>query len=271
LRVTQYRSRVAAAVGALLFATVALAPATLAADITDIGYIDQLALSNVPRFVAANRQLTSYKTSLDRQFSARVRGVKNSNDQARIAQEFQNKFAVKQRETLGPLFARAQVAIASVASTKNLSVVVDKRIVISGGQDMTRSVIDLFNGVGDPVPPVNTPPPSNVGYVDQTVINQVPKVKKANDDFVKFQQDQSGEAQRKMRSAKSDAERQQIFKDLQKTLADKRKLTLDPVVEQMRNVIAEVAKKKGLLLVIDRSNLVYGGTDITSDVANGLK
>ena len=39
----------------------------------------------------------------------------------------------------------------------------------------------------------------------------------------------------------------------------------------MRNVIGDVARKKGLLLVIDRTNLIYGGTDITSDVANGLK
>jgi len=132
-------------------------------------------------------------------------------------------------------------------------------------------VVDLFNGVGDPVPPLNTPPPSSVGFVDQSVINQVPKVKKANDDFLKFQQEQSSAAQQKMRSAKTDADRQQIFRDLQKTLGDKRKQSLDPVVEQMRNVIGDVARKKGLLLVIDRTNLIYGGTDITSDVANGLK
>jgi len=271
LRVTRLQQRVAAAVGAVLLIVVALAPATLAADIADIGYIDQVALSNLPRFVAANRQVATYKAELDRQFTVRMRGVKNSNDQARIAQEFQNKFIARQREVVGPLIARAQVAIASVASTKNLSVVVDKRIVIFGGQDVTRNVVDLFNGVGDPVPPVNTPPPSSVGFVDQSVINQVPKVKKANDDFLKFQQEQSSAAQQKMRSAKTDADRQQIFRDLQKTLGDKRKQSLDPVVEQMRNVIGDVARKKGLLLVIDRTNLIYGGTDITSDVANGLK
>jgi outer membrane protein len=267
----RFSERVALAVAAAFLAIVLLAPATLAADLNDIGYVDQAALSNLPRFVSANNQLLAYKAQLDKQFTARTRGVKNQSDQARIAQEFQNKFVAKQREVLGPLFGRAQVAIASVASTKNLSVVVDKRIVIFGGQDVTRNVIDLFNGVGDPVPPVNTPPPSSVGYVDQNVINQTPKVKKANDDFVKFQQEQSVAAQQKMRAAKTDTERQQIFKDLQKTLGDKRKATLDPVVEQMRKVIEDVARKKGLLLVIDRTNLVYGGTDITSDVATGLK
>jgi outer membrane protein len=267
----RFHRRGAAALGALLIACIAFAPATLAADVTDIGYFDQVAMANVPRFAAANRQLTAYKAGLDRQFSARMRSLRNPNDQARVAQEFQNKLAAKQREVMGPLFQRAQVAIASVASTKNLSVVVDKRIVIFGGQDITRNVIELFNGIGDPVPPANTPPPSSVGYVDTTQINVVPKVKAANDGFAKFQADQTTAAQAKMRGAKTDAERQQIFKDFQKSLQDKRKQVIDPVADQTRSVIADIARKKNLLLVIDRGNLIYGGVDITSDVANGLK
>ncbi len=255
----------------IILAIIALAPAALAADVTDIGYFDQVAMSNVPRFAAANRQLQTYKADLDRQFAGRIRGVRNQSDQARIAQEFTNKFAAKQRELLGPLFQRTQIAIASVVSTKNLSVVVDKRIVIVGGQDITQNVIDLFNGVGDPVPPVNTPPPSSVGFVDAAQINLVPKVKKANDDFVNFQKDQERAAEQKMRGAKSDSDRQTIFKDYQKALQDKRKQLIDPIADKTKNVIAQVARKRGLLLVIDRSNLIYGGTDITPDVVTGLK
>jgi outer membrane protein len=259
------------ALAALVLATAALTPASLAADVTDVGFIDQSALSNLPAFASANRKLTGVKADLDREFGARIRGVKNPNDQARIAQEFQNKFAAAQRQLLAPLFQRAQISIASVASSKNLSVVVDKRIIIFGGQDVTREVIDLFSGVGDPVPPVSTPPPSSVGFVDEQQINQVPKVKKANDDFAKFQNDQSNAAQAKMRAAKSDQERQQIFKDAQKALLDKRKEIVDPIVDQTRKAIADVASKKGLSLVIDRNNLIYGGIDITADVTNALK
>lgn len=263
--------RLTAAVGALLMASAVLAPATLAADVTDIGFVDQAALSNMPQFNNANRQLQKYKADLDAQFTVRIRGVRAASDQAKIAQEFQKKFGDKQREVLGPLFQRAQISIASVASSKNLSVVVDKRIVIFGGQDVTRNVIDLFSGVGEPVPPVSTPPPSSVGYIDQAQINQVPKIKSANDAFVKFQNEQTAAAQTKMRSAKTDQDRQTIFKDLQKTMLDKRKQTLDPVIDQMKHVIEDIARKKGLLLVIDRSNLLYGGTDITADVSSALK
>lgn len=263
--------RLTSAFGALLLATAVLAPATLAADVTDIGFVDQAALSTIPSFTEANRQLAGYKAQLDRQFAQRMRGIRDRNVQARIAQEFQNKLSARQRELFGPLFQRAQVAIASVASSKNLSVIVDKRIMIFGGQDVTGSVVALLAGPGDPIPPVNTPPPSSVGYVDQAQIDQVPRLKAANDDFQKYQADQQQQAQNKVKSAKTDAERQQILKDYQAALADKNKTEIGPLVDRTRDVIADIAKKKGLLLVIDRSNLIYGGTDITSDVTSALK
>jgi Skp family chaperone for outer membrane proteins len=267
------RSAIAALAAALVLVTTALvlAPAALAADVADVGYVDQARLASMRSFGDANRQLAGYKATLDRQFAARMKGTRNPNDQQRIAQEFQNKLADRQRALFGPLFARAQVAIASVASSRNLSVVVDKRIVIVGGQDVTQAVLDLLSGVGDPVPPVNTPPPSSVGYVDQLQIDAVPKLKTANDDFGKFRADLQRQTQAKLKAAKSEPERQQIIQAFQKTLADKQHQEIDPLVDQTRNVIAAVAKKHGLVLVIDKSNLIYGGTDITSDVTNSLK
>jgi Skp family chaperone for outer membrane proteins len=263
--------RLTVAFGAALASAAIFAPQTLAADVTDIGFVDQSALASIPSFTDANRQLASYKAQLDRQFAARMRAVHDRNVQARIAQEFQNKLATRQRDLFGPLFQRAQVAIASVASSKNLSVVVDKRIVIFGGQDVTGSVVALLAGPGDPIPPVNTPPPSSVGFVDQAQIDQVPRLKSANDDFQKFQADEQQQAQNKVKAAKTDADRQQVLKDYQAALADKNKQEIAPLVDRTRDVIADVAKKRGLLLVIDRSNLIYGGTDITSDVTSALK
>jgi Skp family chaperone for outer membrane proteins len=264
-------NRLTVALGAVLLGAAVLGPATLAADVTDIGFVDQAALAAIPSFTGANRQLAGYKAQLDRQFAQRMRSIRDRNVQARVAQEFQNKLTTRQRELFGPLFQRAQVAIASVASSKNLSVIVDKRIVIFGGQDVTGSVVALLAGPGDPIPPVNTPPPSSVGFVDQSQIDAVPRLKSANDDFQKFQADQQQQAQNKVKAAKTDADRQQVLKDYQAALADKSKSEIAPLVDQTRNAIADVAKKRGLLLVIDRSNLIYGGTDITSDVTAALK
>ena len=268
---TSFHDRLAAAAGVFALMCAALAPATLAADVTGIGFLDQAALANIPSFLNASRQMQAFKQSLDQQFAERMRSARDQQEQARIAAEFQDKLVAKQREVLGPLFARAQVAIASVASSKSLSVVVDKRIVVVGGQDVTKSVVDLLNGPGAPIPPVSTPPPSSVGYVDQTQIDLVPKIKSANDDFNKFQLDQQQQAQQKFKAAKSDGERQQILKGYQQVLADRQKQSIAPLVDRTRDAIADVAKKKGLLLVIDRSNLIYGGVDITGDVTSELK
>lgn len=253
-----------------VFALVA-APLALAADLTDVGSIDQTAIASLPPFVAANRQLGAYKAGLDRQFTAQMKGAHSQADQQRIVASFQQKFADRQRTVLGPLFQRAQTAIASVSSSKNLSVVVDKRIVIFGGQDITRNVMDLLQSPGQIVPPVSTPPPSEIGYVDQNSIDQIPKLKSASEDFAKFDLQQKQAAQAKMAKAKTDAERQAIFNDYNKTVTGKRDEQLKPLVDQTKSVIADVAKKKNLILVIDRGDIIYGGTDITSDVQNAFK
>jgi outer membrane protein len=258
------------ALAAFALALVVFAPATLAQEVTDIGYVDQTALSNIPAFTAANKALADYKSSLDPQFADAMRSAHSADDQSRISQAFQDKLSERQRELFAPLFQKAQVAIASVASSKNLSVVVDKRIVIYGGQDITQSVTDLLTSIGDPVPPVNTPPPSSVGYVDQQAIDGVAKLKNATDAFGQYRSDQQQRAQNKLKTVKSDADRQQVLKDYQAALAAKQKELLAPLIDQTRSAIADVAKQHHLLLVIDRSDLIYGGTDITTDVVKEL-
>jgi Skp family chaperone for outer membrane proteins len=207
---------------------------------------------------------------LQKQYIGRARNASQS-EQQRLGAEFQKKMADKQRSVLGPLFARAQVAIASVASSKNLSVVVDKQIMIVGGQDITSPVKDLLTGVGEPVPPVNTPAPSTVGYVDQQQIDAVPSIKTAADEFQKFKATQDAAAAAKFKNAKNQADRDAIMKDYQKTLTDKQNQTLKPLVDRTRAAMASVASKRGLILVIDRASVIYGGTDITADVTSALK
>jgi Skp family chaperone for outer membrane proteins len=259
-----------AALALALGASILAAPAALAADITDIGFVDQGAIATLPSFQSANRQFTDFGQNLQKQYAARAKGA-SPQQQQQLGQEFQGKMADKQRQLFGPLFARAQVAIASIASSKNLSVIVDKRIVVFGGTDITQNVKDLLTSPGDPVPPVSTPAPSTVGYVDQTAIDAVPKVKAAQDAFIKFKNDQDKAAQDKLKNAKTASDRDAIFKDYKKALDDESKSAIQPVVDQTRNTIASVAKKKNLTLVIDRSNIIYGGQDITQDVTAALK
>jgi outer membrane protein len=253
-------------VGALLGASMARA-----ADVTDIGFVDQEALAGMPRFAAANRQLVAYKADLDKQFSQQMRSARSADDQARITGDFQNRLAERQRQLLGPLFSRAQVAIAAIAASKNLSVVLDKRIVVFGGQDITKDVVDLLGGPADPVPPVNTPPPSRVGWVDQSQIDALPNVRAAEQTFAKFQADQQKLAQGKMKDAKTDADRSKIMSDYQSAIAAEQKKDIQPIVDRTRSVVSDIARKRNLIMVVDRNNIIYGGADVTPDVTAALK
>ena len=246
------------------------APAALAADVTDIGYVDQGALAAIPSFQTANRQFSDFGKRLQAEYLGRAKHA-SAHVQAQLAQEFQGRMAQEQQRLIGPLFGKAQVAIASIASSKNLSVVVDKRIVVFGGTDITPNVRDLLTSPGDPVPPASTPAPSSVGFVDQRAIDNLPRVKSVQDDFAKYKSDQERAAQDKLKGAKTDADRQAILADYRKTLDAKSDQVIKPVVDQTRNVIGDVAKKKGLTLVIDRGNIIFGGQDITSDVTAALK
>src|SRR5690242_308813 len=166
----------AAAVTAL---ALALTPQVLATDVADIGIVDQAAIGNLSQFQDAKAQLTRVQQQLQSQFQAAIKG-KSAADQQRISQDFQTRLAQQQHQIFDPLLGRANAAIAQVAANKGLSVVVDKQIVIFGGLDITKDVTDLLNSPGQVVPPVNTPPPSEIGYVDRAQIDSMPKMKAAS-------------------------------------------------------------------------------------------
>jgi outer membrane protein len=255
--------------GALSAATW-MASGAIAADLTDVGYVDQADVANLPVFVNANRQLASYKSQLDGQFNAQVKHVKTDAERQQLALQFQQQLQDKQREIVGPLLQRAQLAIAAVSSTRNLSVVVDKRIVIYGGQDITRDVEAVFTSPQAITPPVATPPPSEIGFVDQTVLDGVPKVQTANSAMNQFETTQRQVYAARMAQARSSSEKQQILQQFNKTVADKQDQLLKPLVDQTRSATSAVARKKNLVLVVDKADVISGGTDITADVQNEL-
>jgi outer membrane protein len=247
-----------------------IAPGAIAADLTDVGFVDQSALGSLPQFVSANEQLAQYKAQLDSQFASQMKSARTDADKQSIALKFQQLFQSKQSELVGPLFQRAQLALATVAGSKKLSIVVDKRIIVYGGQDITSDVINTIKSA-QALQPQATPPPSLIGYVDENALDGSAKVKDANDKLQKFTDEQRPIFQAKVKNAKTDVEKSQISSDFQKTITDKRDELLKPLVDQTKSVTASVARGKNLLLVIDRGDVVFGGTDITQDVQNALK
>ncbi|MFY9664160.1 MAG: OmpH family outer membrane protein [Candidatus Cybelea sp.] len=242
----------------------------IAADLTDVGYVDQAELANLPVFVYANRQLAAYKSQLDAQFNGQLRGARSDAGKQQLAMQFQQQLNDKQREIVGPLFQRAQLAIAAVSSSRNLSIIVDKRIVIYGGQDITKDVEAVFSSPQAIAPPAATPPPSEIGFVDQSVLDGVPKVQTANSAMQQFETTQRQVYAARMAQTRNASDKTKLLQEFNKSISDKQDQLLKPLVDQTRAATADVARRKNLLLVLDKADVISGGTDITTDVQNEL-
>ena len=173
-----------------------------------------------------------------------------------------------------PLFQEgAQVAIASVASSKRL---------LGGRRQAHRDhrrarhhrrsrCADLLGGVGDPVPPVSTPPPSSVGYVDQTQAVDATAQGQSRDraEFVKFKTAQdktTGKTSSRPPRPTPTATRSTRTTARRSTTSRTRSLD-QPMVDQTRSASESRTsrRRRTLVLVIDKGdNLIYGGTDITT-------
>jgi len=69
----------------------------------------------------------------------------------------------------------------------------------------------------------------------------------------------------------SDAEKKQLFVQYQKRLDLKAQEVLTQVDQKINGVIKEVATAQGIVVVLDKSNVFYGGKDLTQDVIAKLK
>ena len=248
----------------------ALTPQVLATDISDVGIIDQSTIGNLGAFQNAKAQLNRIQAQMAVQFQSAIKG-KSAADQQRISQDYQSRLAAQQHQLFDPLIGRANAAIAQVAANKSLSVVVDKQVVIFGGLDITKDVTDLLNEPGQVVPPVNTPPPSEIGYVDRTQIDALPKMKAASDQFVQFQNNLRTQLASQITPKTPPDQRQKVIASYQQQLQAERTKVLQPLVDQTDKAISSVAKSKGLLLVVNGESRVYGGTDVTADVVKALQ
>ena len=68
----------------------------IAADLTDVGYIDQADLANLPVFVGANRQLAAYKSQLDSQYNAQLKRARTDAGKQQVAMQIPTR---AQRQT----------------------------------------------------------------------------------------------------------------------------------------------------------------------------
>ncbi|WP_019551870.1 OmpH family outer membrane protein [Propionispira raffinosivorans] len=111
---------------------------------------------------------------------------------------------------------------------------------------------------------------SNVGIVDyRQVMSQHPDLAAANTEMQK--EIDSAKTDFESKSAgMNDQEKAAYYQQTQQRLQNKEKELIEPIRTKIEEAIKSIADAKGLSVVLDKSNVVYGGQDITADVVKKI-
>ena len=117
----------------------------------------------------------------------------------------------------------------------------------------------------------NAAPTSDIGVVDQRqvisdngtlALDYQKKMKALADEMQKDFDAKSANL--------SDEEKEKLFADMQQQYQEKSRVAEKELEEQVTGAVKSIATKRGLSLVVDKSVVIYGGTDITKDVSDNL-
>ena len=109
---------------------------------------------------------------------------------------------------------------------------------------------------------------SSVGIIDyQQVMAAHPDIKKLQEQMEATVGDVRKEFEEKS-AGMNDQEKADYYRQCQERLAQKQQELLEPIRVAVDAAIKKVADKKGLSVVLDKMAVIYGGQDITQDVAS---
>ena len=107
---------------------------------------------------------------------------------------------------------------------------------------------------------------SSVGVVDfRQVMGQSSDLQDANTKMQLAVEEAKNEFESKS-AGMSEEEKGNYYQQIQERLAQKQQSLIEPIQKKIEAEVKSVAEAKGLQVVIDKSSVVYGGTDITQDV-----
>lgn len=119
--------------------------------------------------------------------------------------------------------------------------------------------------------PVNAAPSSNIGVVDMSKVFSPDSEDLAN--AQKQYQAASQEMQQKFESQSAnmtDEQKQQLYLQMQQEMSQRQEEIQKGLQDKVDSAVSDVANTKSLSLVVDKRVVLYGGTDITEQVAKKL-
>ena len=111
-----------------------------------------------------------------------------------------------------------------------------------------------------------------VGYVDDMgVLQQFSKFQHAQKQLDELGKKKSNAAKAAFDKESDEKKKSDIVQNLQLEMREEEAKLMNPVLKEVNDTIAKVAKQKGITIVINKALVYYGGIDLTQDVANALK
>ena len=111
-----------------------------------------------------------------------------------------------------------------------------------------------------------------VGYVDaRGVLQQFSKFQQAPKQLDELGKKKSNAAKAAFDKESDEKKKSDIVQNLQLEMREEEAKLMNPVLKEVNDTIAKVAKQKGITIVINKALVYYGGIDLTQDVANALK
>ena len=116
-----------------------------AADKGAVGVIDaNQVMSQHPDRQNAESQMQAAADEIEKEFKEKSQGM-NDKEKSDYLQQSQQRLIQRQQELVEPIRQSVLDTVKKVADTKGITVVLDKSVVVYGGQDITQDVINKLN------------------------------------------------------------------------------------------------------------------------------
>ena len=235
-----------------------------------VGSIDNEAFTALDAFTKADKEMQAFAESKQKEFEKAAKEKAGKPEADAELQNLQRKLELeinqKLNELMNPLQHRAEAAVASVARSKGLTFVLDKRIVIFGVEDITEDVKTTFQQEGEISMPddidTSTCP---VAYFDQTVVRSLRVFTEAEMRLYSARNDMMREYEKRIPSL-SASEKEALQREMSARLEALQEQIMTPLFQKVTNAVNDVAKAQNISLVIDKPNVMYGGRNITEQV-----
>ena len=117
-----------------------------AAPASGIGYVDlPLLVSNHPDVAVVEKTMKAYVEATQKEFAEKSVNM-NNQDKQNLYNQLNQQLASKERVLMGAIQTKVAAAVKEVAEKKGLTLVVDKKLALYGGEDITAEVERKLSG-----------------------------------------------------------------------------------------------------------------------------